>query len=67
MEKEMFHEHLSALKSYFGEDANLIPITKVAKYCKLDYRTMLADRTLPMKRIGRRYYVPLIGLARWLS
>lgn len=66
-EKECFRDWLAALRTEFGEDAMLVPVTRVSAYLKKDYRTLIADKTFPVKKIGGRYEVPIIGLARWLS
>ena len=67
MEKELFHEHLEALYQQFGRDKAMITLKDAAKYCGCDHRTLLADKTFPIKPQGRIYKVPLINLARWLS
>lgn len=67
MEKENFHENLEALYQRFGRDKAFIPLSHAAKYCGSDPRTLLADRTFPLKKLGRVYKISLIALARWLS
>lgn len=67
MNKEVFELNLEALRQHFGEDANLIPLQDVAEYLKHDRRTILADGSFPVKKLGRLYFVPVIGLARWLA
>ena len=66
MEKATFHEQLSALREKFPE-AELIGIKAAAQYIGCDYRTLQADRTFPLKKIGRHYKVSVINLARWLA
>lgn len=66
-EKECFRDWLVELHGAFGDDVALIPVSKVAKYLKKDYRTLIADKSFPVKRIGGRFEVPIVGLARWLS
>lgn len=67
MEKELFHENLSALHERFGADTVFLSMDAAAKYCKRDRRTLLADRTFPAKKIGKSYHVNVIALARWLA
>jgi len=33
-----------------------------------DRRTLLSDRTFPVKQISgaRKYFIPIVGLARWM-
>ena len=66
MEKATFHDQLTALREKFpvGE---LIGIKEAAEYIGCDYRTLQADRSFPVKRIGRFYKVSIINLARWLA
>ena len=66
MEKATFHEELTALREKFPE-TELIGIRDAAKYIGCDYRSLLADRTFPLKKIGRHYKVSIINLARWLA
>lgn len=66
MEKATFHEQLTALRERFPE-GELIGIKAAAQYIGCDYRTLQADRTFPIKRIGRYYMVSVINLARWLA
>ena len=66
-EKECFRDWLVELHGAFGDDTVFIPVSKVAKYLKKDYRTLMADKSFPVKRIGGRCEVPIVGLARWLS
>ena len=65
-EKEGFHEQLDALYERFGKEPALISLDKAADYVGVDKRTLLGDRSFPVKNIGRCYRVPLISLARWL-
>lgn len=66
-EKEMFRDYVAELREVFGKDAVFISLTKVSKYLKKDARTLLNDKTFPVKQIGGRYEVPLMSLARWLA
>ena len=66
MEKATFHEQLTALRDKFPE-GELIGIQEAARYVGCNYRTLQADRTFPIKRVGRYYMVSIINLARWLA
>lgn len=66
MDKETFHEHLTALRKRFP-DRELIFLKDAAAYIGCNYRTLQADRTFPIKKIGRFYMVSIINLARWLA
>ena len=65
-EKEHYREHLMALYERFG-NAEIISLAKAASYIGLDKRTLLKDKTFPIKRIGSRYFVPVKQFASWLS
>lgn len=66
MEKATFHEQLTALRKKFPE-GELIFLKDAARYIGCDYRTLQADKTFPIKRVGRFYMVSVINLARWLA
>lgn len=67
MEKELFNEHLNALYERFGRDTAFTSLKQAAKYCREDPRTLLADKTFPIKKQGRLYKVSIINFARWLA
>lgn len=66
MEKATFHAQLTALREKFPE-GELIFLKDAAAYIGCNYRTLQADRTFPIKKIGRFYMVSIINLARWLA
>lgn len=65
-EKELFRDNLVLLREKFG-DTDLIPIKQVAKYVNITDETLKSDKQFPVKKVGRMYYVPIVGLASWLS
>lgn len=65
-EKENYRENLRLISEHFGS-AQLIPLKHAAEYCGADVRTLQKDKDFPVKKIVGRYYVPAVGLARWLS
>ena len=69
MEKELYHEHLERLYQRFGRDVTFISLAQAASFCGKDRRTLMADKTFPLRRIGTNthYDVPVINLARWLA
>lgn len=66
-EKEGFHEQLEAIYEHFGKEPALISIEQAASYVGIDKRTLLEDRSFPVKSVGRCYRVALVALARWLA
>ena len=65
-EKDGYREMLEAVHAAFPE-TELVPLRQAAQYLGCDHRTLIADPDFPVKTIGRMYYVPRTGLARWLS
>lgn len=65
-EKEDFRENLRIISEKFG-DVQLIPLKQAARFCGADERVLQKDKDFPVKKIVGRYYVPAVGLARWLS
>ena len=67
MEKSAYHDHLTRLREKFpGQET--INLKDAASYCGIDYRTLQAEKSFPVKRLGARLYiVPIINLARWLA
>lgn len=74
-EKEGFREQLARLDELFpGQE--VLTMNDVCKMLRTDRRTILRDKTFPVKKIGGtpgsrefdgRYAVPKVGLARWMA
>lgn len=62
-----FENELAGLYEAFGRKDAFISLNKAAKYCGCDSRTLLSDESFPVRKLGNRYKVPLIGFARWLA
>ena len=58
---------LEELYERFGRETRLISLKQAAEYCKKDPRTLLADRTFPIKTRGKQYDVSVVRFARWLT
>ena len=56
---------LDELKRVF--DRPQITVQEAARYLHKDRRTLLADRTFPCKKRGKRYLVSLVALAKWMG
>lgn len=70
MEKPDYYEHLNLIYDHFGHDTVFVPLNQVAKFLHKDPRTLEADPTFPMKKMGKRATlknVSVISLARWMS
>jgi len=65
--EDCYREQLARLaESYPGQE--VLSIQDVCKIFGCHRRKLLADKTFPAKQIGGRgrYYIPLVGLARWM-
>lgn len=65
-EKESYRDNLELISNHFGA-VQLIPFKEAAKYCGVNARALQSDSSFPLKKIGGRYYVSAVNLARWLS
>lgn len=66
-ECETFYDQLKELREKYGENKTFLYITEAAKYCGVDFRTLQADKSFPVKKMGGRYRVNVINFARWLA
>ncbi len=64
--KEDYYDNLQRISDKFG-GVELIPIKQAAEYLGVDERTLKGSRDFPLKRVGRRFYVASVALARWIS
>ena len=62
-----FETELTELYEQFGRQTRLISLRQAAQYCRHDPKTLLADKTFPIKQRGKRYEVSIVRLARWLT
>ena len=65
-EKQDFRENLALLRELYPGKVTLT-IQEACALIGRDRRTLLKDRAFPAQKIGGRYIVPLVGLARYLS
>lgn len=65
--KENHYPVLDELRRVFGEEATMLNLNAVAKYLHKSPRTLLKDKTFPVKKIGGRYEVYIVNLARWIA
>jgi hypothetical protein len=54
-------------EQYHGRE--VLTIQEVCEMFKCGREKLLADKTFPAKRIGNKgkYYIPVVGLARWMT
>lgn len=65
-EKELYRDYLVRLREVFG-DRDIVPLKEVSAYVGMQSETLKRDKTFPVKKIGRMYMVPVIGLASWMA
>lgn len=66
-EPDGYREQIERLSEKFpGKE--FIGITEVCAILGCDRRTLLSDKTFPVKQINgtRKYFIPIVGLARWM-
>ena len=66
MEKELYRINLEAISKRFG-DKQFLPLSEVADYLGVNFRTLLGDKTFPVRKNGRFYGVFQTALASWMS
>ena len=64
-EKELYRDNLERVCERFKSE--MIPLKDAADFIGCDVRTLQSDRDFPVKKLGRKYYVSSVALARWLS
>lgn len=64
-ERESFRDQLAALQARFPEQ-EVLTMDQSCKLLGLDRDALLADRDFPRKKVGKRYIIPIVPLARWM-
>ena len=65
-EKPEFREQLERLSQrYPGRE--MIEVKEAAAVIGCDFRTLVRDEAFPTRKLGTRYVVPLVGMARWMA
>ena len=62
-----YREQLEHLAQRYP-DQEVLGLQEVCQMLKCGRRKLLADKNFPVKQVGGKgkYYVPIVGLARWL-
>lgn len=64
-ENVVFEDNLRRLDEKFSGE--MIPLMDAARYLKIDARMLRSGKVCELKKIGNKFYVPKISLARWMS
>jgi hypothetical protein len=65
-DKENFRDTLEGLKEMFPDKA-VISIAEASELLGSHRQTLLGTKDFPRQKIGKKYVIPLVSLARWLS
>lgn len=66
MDRDLLDLQMSAINEVFVDKPPFIPLKQAARFLRRDPRTLMADRTFPIKRLGNHYMVNTLALARWM-
>lgn len=65
-EKQDYQDNLNRVVMVFP-NKEMIPLKDVAEWLGMNQRLLQKLNGFPVKKIQQRYYVPAVGLAKWLS
>lgn len=65
-EREDFRDQLQALRDRY-EGQEVLTLEQSEELLCVDRMALLNDKTFPVKKVGRRYIIPIVPLARWMS
>ena len=65
-EKVDYRDNLEMLQAMFPGKMT-ISIQEACSLLNREKRSLLGDRSFPAQKVGGRYAVPIVGLARYLS
>lgn len=60
-----FRDNLKRLDAKFPGE--IIPLKEAAEYLNIDPRLLRNGKACDIKRVGDRFYIPKVALARWMS
>jgi hypothetical protein len=64
-EKKDFRDNLERIAARFGKE--LLSVREVADFLGIGIKNLNHDRTFPQKKVGGRYYITAVALAKWMS
>lgn len=64
-ERECFRDQLQSLQQRF-EGQEVISLSEACALLHLDRDALLNDKDFPAKKVGKKYIIPLIPMARWM-
>lgn len=61
-------ENLEKVEKAFPTDGGvMIPLKEASRFLGISERTLKELKDFPIKKVGGRYYVTRVALARWMS
>lgn len=64
-ERECFRDQLQVLQQKF-EGQEVLTMDQSCQLLGLDRDALLHDKDFPAKKVGKRYIIPIVPLARWM-
>ena len=65
MEKRDFRDNLARISERFTGE--MIATREAAKFLGIGIKNLNNDNTFPQKKVGGRWYISAVALARWMS
>ena len=66
MDQIAYEKNLENIYEEFGRVA-MVPLMGAANFIGIDTRSLRSEKSFPLKKVGGRYFVSSVQLARWLS
>lgn len=64
-DKEQFRDNLERIKEKFSNE--MIPLKEASEWLGIDQRAIQREKNTPARKIGGRWYVTQVSLARWMA
>lgn len=65
-ECEAFRDQLQSLREQFAGQ-EVLTLDQSSKLLGLDRAALLGDKDFPAKKVGKKYIIPIVPLARWMA
>jgi len=65
-EHEPFRDQLQSLREQF-DGQEVLTMDQSCKLLGLDRDALVNDKAFPAKKVGKKYIIPIVPLARWMS
>lgn len=64
-DKENFRYNLERVREHFEKE--MIPLKEASEWLGIDQRRIQREKPSPAKKVGGRWYISQLSLARWIS